>query len=721
MQDLTKVLTPPKGDVLAQRADSTTAERDRIRKEVRRNWRQIIKTITKPAKRKVNGETSYICPLCGHGKNGDGLTVNPESKDGNGLKCFGCGFSGDIIDLFKQAAILDYNEALSVLAEEIGEKLPGASDPATPPKNDLAERHRNDETDTRQGLTPLQAKTPENGAQSATEPPADFSAYYEACSCGKLNAEAHPEAISYLSARGISTETATAFNIGYDPQADPANSPGLSGKPKYYPEPRVIIPCSNSFYIARAIDPAAEYKAPNPKHTTTKLFNADALYTGADVVFIVEGVFDALSAAECGYHAIALNGKGNGKLLLDQLEQKSTDASFVIIPDNDDGKTGENTIKQAQDLARSLRDRGYNVKTKNLPKYHDLNDALKADKGELSGKLKKCKAAVIEQKADDITKFFKEIQTERYKPIKTGLQFFDNLLGGGITRQDIMLLLAAPSTGKTTLSQQIAEAAAETGQPVIYLNFEMSRAQMYAKAISAKLCSKGIKKTAKEILQGYKWTDEDRQIIAEVIDEYRQNNLPYIQYNPAGVSPKLPDLYNYLYSIGEKYKADGEPAPFVFVDYLHLITNGDADQITVIKDTMQALSDYAMDYNSFVLAISATNRESNKGGQITLNSGRDSSAIEYSADYVLTLNYSDVDSGKVSPTDNVEMSKLKRGDEQGRRRMILRTEKNRLDETGRAAQLLYDAPHNCFYGTSSEFIPAGSTPFDDAEQITIRL
>ena len=61
---------------------------------IKENWREIMPAITTEAKRKVNNETSYICPICGHGKNGDGLTYDPKSLDHKLLHCFGCGFSG---------------------------------------------------------------------------------------------------------------------------------------------------------------------------------------------------------------------------------------------------------------------------------------------------------------------------------------------------------------------------------------------------------------------------------------------------------------------------------------------------------------------------------------------------------------------------------------------------------------------------------------------------
>lgn len=702
------------------------AEREQIRQEIRASWRQILRTMTAPAKRNVNGETSYICPICGHGKGGDGLTRNPESKDGNGIKCFGCGFSGDIIDLYQATTgETDYNNALAALAGKIGKTLPGAGNDQATPKTDRAERAESIETDTRQGNTPLQAETPESAAESATAAPLDFRPYYEACSCGKLTAETAPEAIAYLNARGISEKTAAAYNIGYDPAADPASAPGGNGE-KRYPEPRVIIPCTNSFYIARATDPGAAYKAPNPKGSHTQLFNTPVMYhdkdagrEAAEVVFVVEGVFDALSIIECGFNAIALNGKGNGKLLTDRLQKQPTDASFVILPDNDDGKTGEDTIKQAQELARSLRDNGYNVSIETL-QYHDANDAIKADRRALSTFLVKAEQDILEKQTDDITEFLNKIQGESYKPHATGLNFFDDFMNGGLIAQTLTLLLAAPGAGKTTLLAQIAESMAANKMPVIYLNLEMSREQMLAKAISARLNQAGHNYSSTNILQGYKWTDADRDIITNEILTYKREQFPYIKYNPGNVGTDLQTILDYLKRAGELAEQRGEQAPAVVLDYLHLVTGGDNDPQERIKHVVKGLKDYAVQYNTFAIAITAINRESMKDGKITLHSGRDSSNLEYTADIQFSLNWKEVDAGNVKVMDPVAMNQLKREQYWP---MILRSLKNRGEAESKPTYIYFDPAHNVFYGKDDFMKHNGSTPLDDPGEYsgTIRL
>ena len=655
----------------------------------------------------------YCCPYCGSGHGSNGTGAVKYYRDTNTWYCHACNTGGDVIDAYTATTGSDYNDALSHLAAEIGITIDSRPTAAQDFKNDGTERPQTDETQQKDKYPDEPKKDPQNG---------DFTTYYKTCA-GRLT---DPAAISYLQARGISTDTARRFMLGYDPAADPASAPGATEDAyKPHPEPRIIIPCTPDFYIARATDPQAKYKAPNPKGTHTQLFNAAAIYTPG-IVFICEGWADALSFIEAGQAAISLNGKGNGKLLLQQLQTEPTDAAFIIVPDNDDDpETDRQTKQQAAELNGNLLRLGYKSIVYNVAgNEHDANDLYRADRAAFEAAIT---AAADELQRDDITDFLEKITTEAYKPYRTGLNFFDNLLGGGIIQQSLLLLMAAPGTGKTTLAQQLAETMAAQRKPVIYFNFEMSREQMLAKAISAKLYHNGGSKTAMQILQGYNWTDDDRAQIEPVIDEYRAQQFPFIKYNPAGTSSELNDLLSYLTAVGEAAKAKGEPAPAAVIDYLHLIkSSAGLETAELIKQAVTGLKQYAVEYNTFVIGIIATNRASNKGGRLTMESGRDSSNLEYTADYQISLNYYAIDKGDVKP-DNVE--KIAELQQAERRAMILRVLKSRFSQPGKSAQIMFDAAHNIFYGTCDDFIPAAGFYLDndapafddDTQQIDLML
>lgn len=174
--------------------------------------------------------------------------------------------------------------------------------------------------------------------------------------------------------------------LGYDPQSDPASAPfAQEGETIPHPRPRVIVECGDS-YVARAIEPNINpaYKMMNPKGYEVELF-CEHVIKHAGIIFVTEGVFDALSFLECGVNAVALNGKGNGQKLLTKVKRYKpdpADAFFIICHDNDtDPKTAADTMARMEKLNQDLKDAGYISMLYNVAgEYHDANDALVKDR-----------------------------------------------------------------------------------------------------------------------------------------------------------------------------------------------------------------------------------------------------------------------------------------------------------------------------------------------------
>lgn len=643
----------------------------------------------------------YCCPVCGSGTGEKHTGAVKYYRDTNTWYCHRCYAGGDVLDAIQAAQEIDFNSALQVGAQALGLTLPGQEAAERSIKSDRASSLEKDHSG---------RKTAQEAPQRPTEAPADYTAYYESCA-KLLKTEA---AINYLKGRGISYETAAAHGIGYDPEADPANRPGAApGVFKPHPAQRLIIPTSPSHYVGRSID-GNEYSKVNAKGSRPGIFNQAAIYTGG-VVFVTEGAFDALSIAEAGGKAIALNSAGNGNLLIEQLQRQPAErpTKFVVCYDVDkDPATNARTRKEAAELVNELQALDYESIDFDISPYlqegaKDVNDILRHDKEQVRAMLE---AAELQPCKDDLQAFFEKIQTEAYRPYQTGLSFFDDVLGDegqvGVVRQSLLLLMAAPGTGKTTLCLQLALELAKRKKPVLYLNFEMSNEQMLAKALSYNLSRHGHSVTATDILQGYAWTIDQLADVQNAINDYRQNIYPYLKYNP-GMSGDLEQLQKTLTDAGEKAKATGKDAPAVIVDYLHLISSSKGlESQEIIKQAVEILKRYAIDYHTTVIGIVAVNRESMKKGQLSISSGRDSSAIEYTADYILTLNYYDVDQGVIDPQNESQMSALRA---EPCRRMIIRVPKNRMGAAGKCAKIYFNPKENYFI--DGDFIPPGAKPF----------
>lgn len=301
--------------------------------------------------------------------------------------------------------------------------------------------------------------------------------------------------------------------------------------------------------------------------------------------------------------------------------------------------------------------------------------------------------------------FMAKIQTESYRPMKTGMPAFDQLLGGGILRQSLVILSAAPGAGKTTLASQIFEVMAKNGTDCVFLNLEMSREQLLARSLARILYRKGHKMSAAKVLQGYGWSEEQKKFVMEAAAEYRSNIATHMHYNPAGSMTSLTGIQSTLEKAGEAAKASGKAGPVVVLDYLHLVTSENREeQAELIKKTVAMLKNYAVRYDTFVFLIAANNRQSNVSGVVSQDSGRDSSAIEYSADYQLGLNFKGLaereknSKGEVFRANNPDdMDELMQGDAQGRRSMVVQVLKNRMNAPGGKLYLLFDPVGSVFY------------------------
>lgn len=313
--------------------------------------------------------------------------------------------------------------------------------------------------------------------------------------------------------------------------------------------------------------------------------------------------------------------------------------------------------------------------------------------------------------------FMQKVQTDAYRPIPTGMPAFDRLLRGGIPKQALVMLSAAPGTGKTSLTQQIFETAATHGTDVIFFNLEMSREQLLARSISRMVHANGGSISAGDVMRGYSWTDAQRRYIEAAAAKYRAEIAPHLQYNPDGSGAYISAIITTLEKAAQAAKAAGKPAPVCVLDYLHLIRaepGQRADQQEIIKGAVEALKSWAIKYDSYVFAIGANNRAANNRGVISLADGRDTSAIEYTGDIVLALNYRELHEGKADARNPDDMERLRSAPIW---EMMVQVLKNRMDglvsttDKRIAAGKLYlnfDAANNTFSTATDQTPPPAS-------------
>lgn len=452
----------------------------------------------------------------------------------------------------------------------------------------------------------------------------------------------------YLLSRGLSVETMERFKLGYDGRGHFVTIP-------YNPQ--------GSYYGQRSTVPEAAQKHNNLKGVQIPLFNAAALYA-ADVCFVVESPLCAISIAQAGGAAVAISGTSGGERLIAQLKKKPTKAALVLCLDND--KAG---YKATDEIGARLEEIGaYCVngtaaimgeeqdpekaeyrKDPNEVLQRSGPDALRQaveETAEETRRQHEMTAQEAERERQERTgagmvdSFLQDIQSRKYEPIPTGITDIDSAIGGGFIRQQLILLGAAPGAGKTALAQWIFEGMAKRGTSCVYLNLEMSREQILARSFSRIAAANGSKIYPTTILQGYKWTEEQRAAILEAADEYKTTIAPRMVYNPDGVTANLDSIIAYIEAEAQRAEKAEMPAPCVVLDYLQIVGGQPGeDAAAIIKRAVMALKEYAMRHNTIVFVIIAHNRPSNSSGKVTMESGRDTSALEYSADLQLALTF----------------------------------------------------------------------------------
>lgn len=247
------------------------------------------------ARKKVNGRRTWVCPKCGNGKgkDGDGISLDPNSKNTPHYKCFRCGLYGDVIDLFR------YHKGFSDNSEAFKEFCNYFGDHNFALKNSSRNSFRN--------MNQSLKSEPESN-EAAVRRLVDYAS----------------ENISKTDYhRGISLETLQRFKIGFVEQWRHPKAPNSQ------PSPRLIIPTSESSYLARSTVDDSKIKVGN-----VHIFNIDAIRTAQQPIFIVEGEIDALSIIDVGAEAVALGGVGNVGLLVEEIDSRDffSPDSFSFSP-----------------------------------------------------------------------------------------------------------------------------------------------------------------------------------------------------------------------------------------------------------------------------------------------------------------------------------------------------------------------------------------------------
>ena len=608
---------------------------------------------------------SYVCPGCGHGKGGDG--ISPQMYE-NQLTwhCYGCERHMSNSDLAALAngvdAAVDKARAAAVLSELFG-------------------LSSDDADETLEGYAGLYKFCRGNVAKFLAERGGQF--------------------------RGFKPTTFKKYGLGIHNEFEFPNGQGTGAA--------LIIPyvvkgtkIDNNHFVARSVE-----NINNGERAFAQIGKNPPLFEPMPLVidgvnFICESATDALSIAQvfdgvaADVGVVAISGAGKVNSAINKLNERFADAErrpkFIVAFDND--KRGVDKGKQLVDELRKsgypssffflegqlkgtyeVRD-GDKIKSVKVPKV-DANALLQQGGGKLFERLidaiSETENTLDEQAAairasqesmsgkatepiDKVTDLPKEKSARAFEcdgiaSISLGEYFTDKFLldvsqltkyAGRKTGFDnldekliafppgLVVIGGLPGAGKTTFANQLAQNLAANGEYVFYCSYEMSRLELMSKVVARELFK--LKRAGRNIIAPTGFDIRRGQVnhLLEVQDMVKTLSASPAQFHVAELSnTPAAELFEWL----KPRIASATKSPVIFIDYMQIVPPDKTDRRDrreSLDNTIRSLKDFQRENGATFVIISSLNRQS-YWEPISLESFKETGSLEFSADLLFGL------------------------------------------------------------------------------------
>ena len=600
-------------------------------------------------------------------------------RSNNRVHCFGCGKSADLLDLIAH----DYNtSSFPETIERACNILGIAYNP------EISE--------------PLKKRTPApQPSESKSSAPEDLTVY-----------EKEYNKTDYLTNRGISSEVARAFHIGYNSEFKTKDDKG-----NYATWRAIVIPTGNGSYILRNTDTTASQGNRVRKRGEVNLFNSSILSAPDNApIFIVEGEIDTLSIIEAGGRAIGLGGVSNTEKMIQAIKESSVKHTYIIAMDND--KAGESAKHTLTEALKALGETHIAINPYGACK--DANEALQANREafikrvryitqDLEGYIKNVKRKEYERgnAYSGLKAFTESIKESINTPfVPTGFNMLDEVLEGGLY-EGLYIFGAVPSLGKTAfilqMIDQIAERASrdtasdeEKNTDILFFALEMSQNELIARSLSRitfiECMKRGLDTSNAKTNRGittYKrypsYNPKEIELIQDSLQIYAKR-APHIYFIEGVGNISAQEIRA---KVEEHIRITGR-RPVVVVDYLQILAPWVdeehpnrvlTDKQSTDKSVLE-LKRISRDFKIPVISVSSFNREGYKSVGDLMSAFKESGAIEYGADFLGGFIYTEMLTGGGKANPNFDLNEAKSSDP---RRISMYVIKNRNGAIPRGA------------------------------------
>ncbi|GEM48725.1 replicative DNA helicase [Deinococcus cellulosilyticus] len=237
--------------------------------------------------------------------------------------------------------------------------------------------------------------------------------------------------------------------------------------------------------------------------------------------------------------------------------------------------------------------------------------------------------------------FMEWLEGNKGQPFATGLKDVDEMLGGGLYPESLIVLGAPPRVGKSTFALNVADRIAESYKDeydALYFAMEMSADEITSRRVAARA------RVDFQRLRAYKQdpknnplTEQDWTRISKALETIRQ--VPLTIYDRPGMS------YNYIASKARAHmRKRGKKLSLVVVDYLQIMdfsafSKAGSNESSEIGKTANAFKRLARELQCPIMVVSSLSRDVEKrpNHRPMLSDLRASGDIEYAAKEIFFL------------------------------------------------------------------------------------
>lgn len=678
----------------------------------REHAKQIIKYQLKnylEQKHGIDTEHPFICLNPEHDDHNPSMSLYTDDTGAPRVHCFSCRASYDIFDLIG----IDYNikgqdpkETESLIFakayELYGLEVDKARTTAQTDFNEAQAPSLEAELD----LVPVQQEKKQKEAVTlASVCVQDFTDQVQKAHEALL---ANDEALKYLHSRGLSLELIKRYKLGYTPNGCNDLLPVPENKSKIgFLYPYVLPYPSYNGRFNFFLSEIGKRDGQHPKYIkikglTAPLFNERYINEDNRVIFVCEGIYDALSVEIAGQKAIAFVGVGH-KRFIELCKTYKPKCTFVLSLDNDGtGSKAQEALKEGlralnipfiEATPRGAKDFNEMLTTDSTGFFTFIRDVTAKASSVIAQNLH------LESALNTVDRLMGDLNSgKEIDVISTGLKSLDNVLDGGLNPY-LCIVGAMSSSGKTTLTLQIADNVASKGRDVMIFSLEMSARELISKSISRLTFMRARKKdqylndykalctearSSKDILRGYtKNSDSQKETIQECSQTYRNEYAPHIFILEGTGNVTAQTICD---TVNRHVKTYGTK-PLVIVDYLQILSPLE-DKQTEKQNTDRAVNMFkrlSRDNDICVMLISSFNRD-NYTKDANMASFKESGGIEYSSDVLLGLQFK----------GTAKIKDFNEAKQRTPRNMELIVLKNRNGETGARLDFDYYPRFNTF-------------------------